>query len=314
MSGTIFVSPGTHHSIGLEVFFKSLSCLSQSESERFTLVGNPKLVSEHLDKLNFNYELSRTSLSLHGNKVPFHRVEEDDSAKSPQASLDTILSKIGSEDILLTLPMAKEELFFKDKLCSGHTEYFRRYFEKESLTMFFQSHQDKHLLLTDHVSLKDVSSKLEETDIYEKIEETLSYLSGEVEEILFSGVNPHAGENGTLGNEEISLFGPVIEKLKKKHPKLIIQGPLPSDTIHQHRSFGKNQLFIYCYHDQSLNVFKERNRWLGCNITVGLPFKRISVDHGTAPDLTWKNKANYQGALFTMKACLSLLKNKGENP
>ena len=119
------------------------------------------------------------------------------------------------------------------------------------------------------------------------------------EEVVFSGINPHAGENGILGDEEKHIKSAMTDL--EKHYGKIFTGPFSGDTLHHHYLSDKNQLFVYMYHDQGLAQFKSQYGLIGLNITLGLPFLRLSVDHGTAFELYGKNKANISGMLFLLK-------------
>jgi 4-hydroxythreonine-4-phosphate dehydrogenase len=304
--GTIFVSQGSDHSIGLEVFLKSFSCLSSLNKNSFVLVCNEDVLKNHLNTLNFDFSVMGNKLIYSGGPLNISFVSKNKS--TAQDSLDSILRQIKSGDVLLTLPMNKEELYLNDKLCSGHTEYLRHHYKNADLGMLFESYKDLVLLLTDHIPLMEVPEALTTNDYFSKIELALKTYPN-IEEVLFAGINPHAGENGTLGKEE-QIFPKLITKLEKRFPKVSFKGPYPSDTIYQYRTQKIKQLYIFSYHDQGLNIFKERNRFLGLNITIGLPFKRLSVDHGTAPELVGKNKANYECSLLSLTKSLEMLGNK----
>ncbi len=300
---TIFVSQGSENSIGLEVFLKAFSCLPICLKKYFTLVCNETVLKTHMNNLNFDFSIVSSKLIFSGGALPIKFIQRNKSTS--QDSLDYIIGVIKKDDVLLTLPMNKKELYFNEQLCSGHTEYLRRHFKNNTLGMFFESYKDYILLLSDHIPLVDVPSFMLANDHFSKIEKTLLSIDN-ISEVIFSGINPHAGENGTLGEEE-KIFPKLITRLQNQFNKIKFKGPFPSDTIYNQRSANKSQLFIFPYHDQGLNIFKERNRFLGLNITIGLPFHRLSVDHGTAPDLVGKNIANYECSLLSLNKCLKLI-------
>jgi 4-hydroxythreonine-4-phosphate dehydrogenase len=304
MKNTIFVSQGSELSIGIEVFLKSFSCLNYHQKSAFHLFCNEDFFKSQMNLLNFDFSIVGDKVIFSGGSLQVSFIPKKKS--TGQDSLEHILSDISKDDVLLTLPMNKEELYFAENLCSGHTEYFRNYFNLNNLSMFFESYKDYVLLLSDHTPLKDVCSNLLQQDNFTKIFHTLNYLGSDIQEVIFSGINPHAGENGTLGTEE-SLFPVLIKKLQNEFKNITFYGPVPSDTIYQLRNSKNNQLFIFAYHDQGLNTFKERNRFLGLNITLGLPFKRLSVDHGTAPSIVGKNVANYECSLLSLHKSLAMV-------
>ena len=182
--------------------------------------------------------------------------------------------------------------------CNGYTEYLRHYYNKD-LTMNFVSIDENVLLLTDHISLQEVSPRLTKEYILNQIKISLSTFPKRIDYLYLSGINPHAGEGGLISSQDLILED-VIKELKSSFPNISFFGPLPSDTIHVSKSFQQNELTVYCYHDQGLNPFKLRNGFTGINLTLGLPFRRVSVDHGTAFSLYGKNKANYQGMLYLL--------------
>jgi 4-hydroxythreonine-4-phosphate dehydrogenase len=124
-------------------------------------------------------------------------------------------------------------------------------------------------------------------------------------EVILAGINPHAGENGILGDEEKHIKSAITE-LEKSYGK-IFKGPVSGDTLHYLHDSTKNQLLVYMYHDQGLTQFKSQYGLIGLNITLGLPFLRLSVDHGTAFELYGKNKANISGMLYLFKQAFEVM-------
>jgi 4-hydroxythreonine-4-phosphate dehydrogenase len=153
--------------------------------------------------------------------------------------------------------------------------------------MMLASKTMKVALVTTHVPLSQVSHLITS----EKLEQTLRTIHRDLihrfkinnPAIFVAGLNPHAGENGILGLEEINTLAPVISKLKCEG--MLIEGPLPADTLFTEKYIQKADCFLAMYHDQGLAVFKHANFGLGVNVTLGLPIIRTSVDHGTAIDL-----------------------------
>jgi len=149
-------------------------------------------------------------------------------------------------------------------------------------------------LLTTHLPLKDVSSAIDESliiDICTIVDKDLRSKYGiEKPRILLCGLNPHAGENGYLGREEIEVFKPAIKKIR--NAGIDISDPLPADTLFQPRYLDKADIVIAAYHDQGLPVLKFHGFGRAANITLGLPIIRTSVDHGTAYDLAGSGKAD----------------------
>ena len=199
-------------------------------------------------------------------------------------ALDGCLNK--SFDALVTAPIHKS-IINESQPFTGHTEYIAHYTDTKNEVMMLTSKTMKVALVTTHVPLSQVSRLITS----EKLEQTLRTIHRDLihrfkinsPKIFVAGLNPHAGENGILGLEEINILTPVINKLKLEG--MLIDGPLPADTLFTEKYIQKADCFLAMYHDQGLAVFKHANFGLGVNVTLGLPIIRTSVDHGTAIDL-----------------------------
>ena len=293
---TAFVSQGHQHSIGLEVFLKSISLLSEKDRKLFHLVGFRPAIEETLESIN-------ADLNLTG--LTYHHLQPSDISQSLQA-LEYCLDNIKPRDILLTLPTSKDQL--PDD--AGHSQFFRRLYDKEDIAMVFEFSGEQILLITDHIPLRDVPRTIDPSLIVSKVKTTLNgYVSLDmpVDEVLFAGINPHAGEGGLLGKED-NVVTQAAKKLQKEFPRIHFSDPISADALHFHKKDHSNQLFVYMYHDQGLPKFKNEHGTLGVHLTFGLPFLRMSVDHGTAFNLYKKDCANYIGMyhLFEPGARMSL--------
>lgn len=297
----IYVSQGHEKGIGLEIFLKSILTLTPKEQAFFTLVVNQKTFEENLSFLGLKRE------QFFNVKIVF--LEENLISQSTD-SLNYILKTISEKDILVTLPTSKDQLIINNEKLSGYTEFFRTYFNNKNISMIFKSFNDNVLLLSDHVNLQNVSNVITDDVISEKITLTVNGFEkyfNSIEEIYIAGLNPHAGENGLLGQEEIVL-NKNLNKLSSKIGLNQLQF-LSGDTLHIYKNKNINQLFVYAYHDQGLTRFKSENGFIGLNITFGLPFLRLSVDHGTAFNLYGKNCSNISGMIYLFKTALEVHKN-----
>ncbi len=184
---------------------------------------------------------------------------------------------------------------------SGHTEYFASAFNIDKVVMLLANNDLKVALVTTHIPLKMVSQTISK-DLLEEIifiivKNFKSYFNIINPKIAVCGLNPHAGENGILGKEEIEIIIPVINKFKQYN--INISGPYSSDTIfNRYKEFD---IILAMYHDQGLPVIKFSGFFDAINITLGLPIIRTSVDHGTAIDLTSKGIANSNSLLNAIK-------------
>jgi len=299
----IYISQGHEKGIGLEVFFKSLISLPHLILNTLCLVANADSCKETLNSLNLPYEINSNQIKIFSKKVQFIPILAYSSTTESSESLVKILSIIKSDDILVTLPTSKDQLLHNNINCAGYTEFFRSYFKHDNIAMIFKSYDLNVLLLTDHVALKKVPELLTKKLITSKICKTLngieSFFTTQPDQIFLAGINPHSGEGGLLGCED-----PIIEEsihdLSLIFPNIQMNGPLPGDTLHFHHNPLHNQLFVYSFHDQGLPFFKDKYGLFGINITMGLDFLRMSVDHGTAFSLFGKNQASSSGCLYVL--------------
>ena len=289
----IYVSQGHEHSISLEIFFKSFLMLSQKEREQFVLVVEKNVFDYQVKCLKIGSVLKDLQCIFIDNQPPLSTL-----------SLEKCLKEICSSDVLITLPTSKEQLIFESKTVAGHTDFFRKYFKKNSITMTFMGGNNLMVLITDHIPLHAVPGQITEELIYNKVQIVLQewkrYFSP-VREVLFAGINPHAGESGLLGKEDIKITN-VIKKLNESF-SIKFSGPFSADGLSLKKK-EDNSMMVFMYHDQGLSWFKERYGFMGLNITLGLPFLRFSVDHGTAFDLYGKNQAYYLGCFYLLKESL----------
>jgi 4-hydroxythreonine-4-phosphate dehydrogenase len=171
---------------------------------------------------------------------------------------------------------------------SGHTEYFAEQTNTHQVVMMLATEGLKVALAPTHRPLKDVATAITK----QSLSTTLKILHQDMQEkfglkkpkILVCGLNPHSGENGHLGHEEIDVIIPVLEQLQKEIG-LDYLGPLPADTLFTPKYLDKADVVLAMYHDQGLPVLKYKGFGAAANITLGLPIIRTSVDHGTALDL-----------------------------
>ncbi|MDR0380171.1 MAG: 4-hydroxythreonine-4-phosphate dehydrogenase PdxA [Candidatus Accumulibacter sp.] len=183
---------------------------------------------------------------------------------------------------------------------SGHTEYLAEKTGTARVVMMLAGETLRVALATTHLPLKDVPAAITR----ESLEQTLRILYAdlrrkyalETPRILVAGLNPHAGEGGYLGDEEITVIVPVLEKLRGEGMRLI--GPLPADTMFTPPILARGDCLLAMYHDQGLTALKYATFGKGINVTLGLPIIRTSVDHGTALELAGTGRAD-AGSLFT---------------
>lgn len=309
----IHISQGYEKGIGLEVLFKSLLRFTQAQVDQLMLYSFKESAKQTLKSLSYDFKINDTDLIFENIKLKVCWLNKNSDSESHD-SLKAIIDVIPDNDILFTLPTIKKALYsiHTGQVVSGHTEFFRDFYHNKSLGMFFSADDLNILLLTDHIPLSEVSSTLTTDYIVNKVHTSLNSLAGQnISEVIFAGINPHAGENGLLGNEDQEIHK-AIESLKEKWNAIDFKGPLSADTL-LINGFNTKQLFVYAYHDQGLAPFKSLFQFKGLHLTLGLPFLRISVDHGTAENLYLKNSADASGCYYCLQKCFSYIRKHEEN-
>ena len=296
----IVISSGEPAGIGLDLCV----LLSEKKFPAFiTVVGDKNALSHRASHLGKTIALHENKLIEHkgDNSLSIYHVPARDGVKAGvlnpknnsyvldvlNFALDGCVNK--SFDALVTAPIHKS-IINESQPFTGHTEYIAHYTHTKNEVMLLASKSMKVALVTTHVPLSQVSCLITS----QKFEETLKTIHRDLIHrfkinnpvIFVAGLNPHAGENGVLGFEEIAILIPVINKLKLEG--MLIEGPFPADTLFTEKYIKEADCFLAMYHDQGLAVFKHANFGLGVNVTLGLPIIRTSVDHGTAIDLAGK--------------------------
>ena len=211
-------------------------------------------------------------------------------------------------DALVTLPSNKNILSSKKNIFSGYTEYISSLCRVHNPVMMLATKKLMVALVTTHHALKDIPSLITK----KKLKNTINVLNADLEKkfkiknpkILVTGLNPHAGENGEFGDEERKVISPIINELKKK--KISVNGPVSADTAFVNKNIKEYDVFLAMYHDQGLAPFKALSFGKGVNITLGLPFVRTSVDHGTAYDIVGTKKIDPSSFFEAIKMAIKL--------
>jgi 4-hydroxythreonine-4-phosphate dehydrogenase len=206
----------------------------------------------------------------------------------------------GNFDGMVTAPVHKGVINEAGIAFSGHTEFLQELCGVERVVMMLATEDLRVALVTTHLPLKDVSAAITP----ERLSQVTRILNADLKtffgieqpRILVAGLNPHAGEGGHLGREEIEVIEPTLDKLRAEGIELT--GPLPADTLFTPHWLDNADAVLAMYHDQGLPVLKFQGFGRAVNITLGLPIVRTSVDHGTALDLAGTGKAD-AGSLHT---------------
>lgn len=201
---------------------------------------------------------------------------------------------------IVTAPVHKGIINQSGVAFSGHTEFFRDFCNVKEVVMMLATEDLRVALVTTHLPLKDVAGTITPERITRIVRilnaDLQRYFTAAKPHILVCGLNPHAGEDGHLGREEIDVIEPTLEALRNEGINLT--GPLPADTLFTPKYLQHADAALAMYHDQGLPVLKFHGFGRAANITLGLPIVRTSVDHGTALDLAGTGRAN-SGSLHT---------------
>ncbi len=309
---TIIVSTGDPAGTGPVI---SVKALKHFKKNRIHLLGDrtqlerliEKYAPEFLEKTD---ELLKYSESKNIDSITPSEKTGKLSFEYFENSVDLVLNN--KDSVLVTAPISKE-LWLKGGInYKGHTDYFNKRFKNESI-MFFFSENMKIALFTHHIPLKELWRYLTKNRI-ELFIKTLDYELNKRFKLnlkLVSGsVNPHAGEEGYLGDEEEKLIIPVLEKLNKTGME--ISGPYPNDTVFFKYKDRKDIAIVSYTHDIGLSPFKLINFFTGVNLTLNIPLIRTSPDHGTGFDLVNKIDIDENSMVQSLELAIKLRENERE--
>ncbi|MDA0755369.1 MAG: 4-hydroxythreonine-4-phosphate dehydrogenase PdxA [Proteobacteria bacterium] len=210
---------------------------------------------------------------------------------------------------LVTGPISKENIISINKTFSGHTEFIQQKTNSKEVLMLLSSDQLKVALTTTHIPLKNVSKKITKELIISK---AITLNKGLKEKfkiknpiIKLLGLNPHSGEGGKIGKEEVDILIPAVKELRKM--KINISYPISADTAFTKKNLKETDAFLGMYHDQVLPVIKALSFGNAINVTLGVPITRTSVDHGVALDIAGSGKADPSSLKEAIKIAKKIL-------
>ena len=296
-----FISPGDPAGIGPEVTLKALS-KNKKIQNNFILAGDKNLFQNLISQNNLDLNLIEEDSDEEGVIFKHFPLKNNVSIGNPDVGNANYIIDILSHGALgclknefkglITGPINKELINQSGFEFSGHTEFLADIANVKKVVMLLMNKKLKIALLTTHIPLSEVPSKISKKNL----ENTISIISDEFENtwkiknpsICLLGLNPHAGEGGYIGHEEEEILKPFVNSSPKN-----VFGPISADTAFIEENMNKYDVFLAMYHDQGLPVIKSMGFGNTLNVTMGLPFIRISVDHGTAYEIAGKNKADF---------------------
>lgn len=305
------ITIGDINGIGPEVIIKSLYPRKVLDMCTPVIYGNAKVVSYHKNVVNYNdfvFNSLQSAERLHTHKVnvlncwdetvniSLGRATEE-GGKYAYVALDRAVRDLtnGLIDVLVTGPVNKHAMRLADFPSPGHTEYLEIALGGDALMMMV-SDAMRVGMLTGHIPLKEVAERITKEHVEKTVHQFTQSLQTdfgiERPTIAILGLNPHASDEGLMGNEEEEVLRPLILELKNKGH--MIMGPYSADGFFGANLYNKVDGILAMYHDQGLIPFKALTFGHGVNFTAGLPYVRTSPDHGTAYDIAGKNMAEEQ--------------------
>ncbi len=316
----VALTTGDADGIGTEVTAKALAKLKPITGVRFYVWRSPRCPAPHLAMIDRSFKRITVGSWPEALKVATDSKRElidINSNQAPASWVETAAkaSLFGHIDAMVTAPLSKTSVAAAGMTDMGHTGILKRVARRE-LFMGFIGDEFNVVLATDHLSIEAVSRAL----TMERLKSAL--VAADMLRQVFDrkraalplalvGLNPHSGEEGLIGREEESVHRPALEAARTKGLK--VEGPLVPDAAFFKSNWKRYSIFVASYHDQGLIPFKMiHGQESGIHVTLGLPFVRTSVDHGTAKDIFGKNKADARSMTLAIEWALKLCRSSAK--
>ncbi len=322
------ISIGDFNGIGPEIIMKALKDKTITDFFTPIIFGSGKLFTyqKNIFKLQHNFNYITEASQAQAGKLNMVNLWKDnvnvnlgtpteESTKMAIDSLEAATNGLmnGDIDVLVTAPINKDEMIKQGFKHAGHTGYLEEKFGEKGV-MFLVTDELKVAVSTHHIPISEVPQNISK----EKIKKQIKILNKTLIEdfciqkpkIAVLGLNPHAGDGGAIGNEEIEIIEPAIKELFDNG--ILAFGPFPADSFFQPSKFANYDAVLAMYHDQGLAPFKTINYEKGVNYTAGLSFIRTSPDHGVAYDIAGKNLADEQSFSEAIFTAIKIFRNRAE--
>ncbi|MFC2138707.1 4-hydroxythreonine-4-phosphate dehydrogenase PdxA [Bacteroidota bacterium] len=324
------ISQGDINGIGYEIIIKALMDNRILDICTPVVYGSPKVAAYHRKALNIS-------------NFSFNNIKSPEEANAKRANIinclsDEIRVELGKStsiageasficlekaiadlknnklDVLITAPINKDNIQSDNFKFPGHTEYLQDQFESEEVLMFLVSSLMRIGVVAGHVPVNKIPDLITEENIIQKLNIMNNSLLVDFgirkPRIAVLGLNPHAGDNGVIGDEEKEIIIPAIKKAREEN--IMAMGPYSADGFFASGLFKKFDAILAMYHDQGLAPFKALVRDDGVNFTAGLPIVRTSPAHGTAFEIAGKNEANADSFRNAIYMACDIYKNRKE--
>jgi 4-hydroxythreonine-4-phosphate dehydrogenase len=331
MTGWIGIALGDLTGVGPEVTLKALARLEDSDSHRYVLIGDASFIQRENQRLALNLPLQRYDDARSEGRFflsdprgePLAERLTPGCPEAARAALEYLTD--GAQrclrqelDALVTAPVNKEAILRTGRPFVGQTEFLTELSGAGRTAMMLLGKDDRGrwlrvALATTHVPLRDVADQLTQAKIETAIDlaaQACKDLALDRARVGVCGLNPHAGEGGKLGTEELTVITPAVRSAQRR--QIDVNGPIAADALFYQAFQGQYDAVVAMYHDQGLVPLKMIGFESGVNWTLGLPFIRTSPDHGTAYDIAGQGKANPSSMLAAISLAKQLIRSRAE--
>jgi 4-hydroxythreonine-4-phosphate dehydrogenase len=325
----IGITCGDLNGIGTELIIKTFSDHRLLEHCTPVIFASNKLINfyrKSVPDAHFNYQSIKDFTKLNHKQINIFNCWEDEVTINPGqlsdvggqyavVSLKAAMQALKEQHIqgVVTAPIHKKNVQSADFNYTGHTPFFKDAAGASDVLMLLYADNLRVALVTEHLPIKEVAASITRGAILSKLSllhQTLRRDFGiDKPKIAVLGLNPHAGDEGLIGNEEDQIIKPAIKEAKRD--KLVF-GPYSADAFFARRSYTQFDAVLAMYHDQGLIPFKTIAVGEGVNYTAGLPFVRTSPDHGTAFDIAGKNIADHTSFMTAVFECVDIINRRNE--
>ncbi|MBK8140848.1 MAG: 4-hydroxythreonine-4-phosphate dehydrogenase PdxA [Chitinophagaceae bacterium] len=324
----IGISCGDLNGIGIELIIKTFSDNRILEHCTPVIFASGKAINfyrKSIPETNFNFQNIKEFSRINPKQVNLFNCWEEEVQITPGQltdiggkyavlSLQTAVAALKQKQIdgLVTAPIHKKNIQSAEFNFTGHTPYLKNIFGVNDVVMMLCAGDFRVALVTEHVPVNEITKHITKENIISKlkiINQSLQKDFGiDKPRIAVLGLNPHAGDEGLIGNEEEMIIKPAIKEAKNNN--LLVIGPYSADAFFARRSFEKFDAVLAMYHDQGLIPFKTLATGEGVNYTAGLPSIRTSPDHGVAFDIAGKDKADTSSFLTALFECIDIFNRR----
>ncbi|HEY0750898.1 MAG TPA: 4-hydroxythreonine-4-phosphate dehydrogenase PdxA [Chitinophagaceae bacterium] len=325
----IGITCGDINGIGSEVIIKTFSDHRILEHCTPVIFASNKLINFYkkaVPEVHFNYQSIKDFSRINHKQINIYNCWEEEVIISPGQlnetggkyavkSLQAAAQALREQHIqgLVTAPIHKKNVQSNEFNFTGHTPYLQSLTGSKDVLMLLYAMNIRVALVTEHVPVKDIAANITKERILSKLNLLHQSLRRDFgidkPKIAVLGLNPHAGDDGLIGNEEEQIIRPAIKDAKQS---MMVFGPYSADAFFARRNYLQFDAVLAMYHDQGLIPFKTISVGEGVNFTAGLPFVRTSPDHGTAFDIAGKNLADHTSFTTAVFECVEIINHRNE--